>query len=56
MHFRKEAQKQILPDEPSSHGVAVVRSEYGGADCRKSDAAGRMVLTREVKICRPVQA
>jgi hypothetical protein len=44
MHFRKEAQKQT--DEPSSHGVADVRSEYGGADCRQSSAGGRMMLTR----------
>jgi len=45
MYFPKEAQKQISPGEPSSYGVAVVRSEYGGADCRQSGAVGRM-LTR----------
>jgi RNA polymerase sigma-70 factor (ECF subfamily) len=46
MHFRKEASKQISPGEPSSHDVAVVRSEYGSADCRQSGAVGRMTLTR----------
>jgi RNA polymerase sigma-70 factor, ECF subfamily len=46
MHFRKTAQEQISPDEPSSHAVAVVRSEYGSADCRQSGAVGRMTLTR----------
>jgi RNA polymerase sigma-70 factor, ECF subfamily len=45
-HFRKKAPKQISPDEPSSHDVAVVRSEYGSADCRQSGAVGRMTLTR----------
>ena len=45
MYFPKEAKKQISPGEPSSYGVAVVRSEYGGADCRQSGAVGRM-LTR----------
>jgi RNA polymerase sigma-70 factor (ECF subfamily) len=46
MHFRNETPKQISPDEPSSHDVAVVRSEYGSADCRQSGAVGRMTLTR----------
>jgi RNA polymerase sigma-70 factor, ECF subfamily len=46
MHFRKEVQKQISPDTPSSHGVAVVRSEYGGAECRQTGAVGRMMLIR----------
>ena len=40
MHFRKEAQKQVSRDEPSSHGVAEVRSEYDGAGCRQSCAVG----------------
>jgi RNA polymerase sigma-70 factor, ECF subfamily len=46
MHFRKEAQKQIAPHEPSSDGVTVGGSEYDGADCRQSGAVGRTMLIR----------
>jgi RNA polymerase sigma-70 factor (ECF subfamily) len=46
MYFRREALKQLSPDEPCGHDVAVVRSEYGSADCRQSGAAGCMTLTR----------
>jgi RNA polymerase sigma-70 factor (ECF subfamily) len=46
MHFRQQASRQMLLDVPSSRDVAVVRREYGSADCRQSGAVCRMTLKR----------